>query len=196
MTIKKIALLLLMVFAFTALVSCGGNKTGSEDTTASDGSVTDAITDSGKNEDTTAGGENNNGSNGDVAGNVSSSSSLSDIMAYILDGVQIDYAITSAEVADDQFEWNFFIPKIEGSEAYTSLAMIGSIPHTISLLRVPDGTSVEDTVKSISDNINPRKWICVEAEATAVESAGNVILVAMSDTAIINGVKANFEKLK
>ena len=82
---------------------------------------------------------------------------------------------------------------IEGAEAYSSEALISAVPHSIALLRVPEGTDVETVAKQIEENANPRKWVCVEAEKTIVKTRGNVVLLVMSDAATADQVAANFE---
>lgn len=181
---KKIALFLALALLSLSLASCtnNNNDNGSGETTGADTSS-----------DTTAAVEN--GGNEDIAGNVSSTDSLSDIMTYILNGVNIEYMTDAYEITQEQFEMQFFIPYIDGCEAYTSAALIGSIAHCVNLLRVPEGSDADAVAKEIEANADPRKWICVEAEATAVKRCGNLILLVMSTTDIVNGVVANFDTI-
>ena len=97
------------------------------------------------------------------------------------------------EIEDERFAWFFNMDPIEGAEAYSSEALISAVPHSIALLRVPEGTDVETVAKQIEENANPRKWVCVEAEKTIVKTRGNVVLLVMSDAATADQVAANFE---
>src|SRR5574344_879284 len=54
--------------------------------------------------------------------------------------------------------------KVEFEEGLVSESMVGSIPHSVVLLRVNDKANVDEIKKTIKENANPRKWICVEAE--------------------------------
>ena len=65
-------------------------------------------------------------------------------------------------------------------------------PFSIVLLNVPDGTDVEAICADIEANVNPRKWICVEAEAVRVVANGNTVLLVMSSEDIVETVVANF----
>ena len=93
--------------------------------------------------------------------------SLSDLMTTILSGVETPgYAIT--ELAAEQYPLYLFIDQPQGAQAVTADALIGSIAHSVVLMRLPDGSDVSGIAKSIKDNADPRKWICVEAEKVIV----------------------------
>lgn len=111
------------------------------------------------------------------------------------DAADPEISLMTTQAADENFEWYFFIQPIDGSEGWVSEPMIGSIPHCIGLLRVPASQDPEEVRTEIEENINPRKWVCVEAEKTAVLRRGDLILVAMSDTATVDKAVANFQAL-
>lgn len=138
-----------------------------------------------------------NGSGSASSGNSSSSSSeesLSDLMSTILDGVETpNYSIS--ELAGDSFPYMLFIDQPEGASAVSADAMIGSIAHSVVLMRLSDGSDVEGIAKQVKDNADPRKWICVEAEKTIVKTNGNLVLLVMSDTATADAIAANFDAL-
>lgn len=119
--------------------------------------------------------------------------SLADIMAAIIKDVDGDLSTAEGAIEDERFAWFFNMDPIEGAEAYSSEALISAVPHSIALLRVPEGTDVETVAKQIEENANPRKWVCVEAEKTIVKVRGNVVLLVMSDAATADQVAANFE---
>ena len=122
-----------------------------------------------------------------------STDALADIMAAIIKDVNSELATAAGEIEDERFAWFFNMDPIEGAEAYSSEALISAVPHSIALLRVPEGTDVETVAKQIEENANPRKWVCVEAEKTIVKTRGNVVLLVMSDAATADQVAANFE---
>ena len=45
----------------------------------------------------------------------------------------------------------------------------------------------------IEANMDPRKWICVEAEATMVKTSGQYVLMVMSSQEIVDAISANFD---
>ncbi len=122
---------------------------------------------------------------------------IHELLTQVTDGVtDPEMSLVDAEVNDDNFAWYFFIDPIEGAEAAVSEPMIGSIAHFVGLLRVPQGTDAETVRADIEKNLNPRKWVCVEAEKTAVVLRGDLILVAMSEASAVDKAVENFNGLK
>ncbi|WP_019849410.1 hypothetical protein [Desulfitobacterium sp. PCE1] len=120
---------------------------------------------------------------------------LEDKMTKLLTGVKIDVLTGDTEVTADRFAWYFGIDPIEGAEGLASEAMISSVAHSIALLQLPEGVDPAKTAAAIEQKIDPRKWICVQAEKTVVKHKGNLILVIMSHKDIADGVAANFDAL-
>lgn len=122
--------------------------------------------------------------------------SLSDLLSQVTkDATDPELSLMETEVTDENFSWFLFIDPIEGAEAIVSEPGIGSIPHCVALLRVPDSVDAEEVRSEIEEKLDPRKWVCVEAEKTAVLRRGNLILIAMSEAATVDKVTANFEAL-
>lgn len=119
----------------------------------------------------------------------------------ILDGIYEGYSeelpmLMTTPIEDaETFKWTAFADYAEGYEAAVSEPMIGSIAHSVVLVRVPEGTDVESVRAEIEQNHNPRKWVCVEAEKTAVVAHNNTILLVMSTEALADVVLANFDAL-
>lgn len=121
---------------------------------------------------------------------------INSLLSQVTEGVtDPEMSLVSPEITDENFSWYFFIDPIEGADAAVSEPVIGSIPHFIGLLRVPEGTDAETVRTDIEKNLDPRKWVCTEAEKTAVVLRGNLILVAMSDRDTVAKATANFNAL-
>ena len=88
--------------------------------------------------------------------------------------------VMTQEVPADAFEGVFFIPAVEGAEGVMSEPMMSSVAWSVCLLRVAEGTDVEATRAAIEQNVNPAKWLCVEAKNVDVIANGNTILLAMT----------------
>ena len=71
--------------------------------------------------------------------------------------------------------------EVSFKEALVSEPMIGSIPHSVVLVRLNDAKDAADAVAKIKASANPRKWICVEASNVVVESKGDLVVLIMSD---------------
>lgn len=120
--------------------------------------------------------------------------SLSDLMTSILSGVETPgYAIT--ELAAEQYPLYLFIDQPQGAQAVTADALIGSIAHSVVLMRLPDGSDVSGIAKQVKDNADPRKWICVEAEKVIVKTKGDLVLLVMSAADTADAIAANFDAL-
>lgn len=103
--------------------------------------------------------------------------------------------VMTQEVPADAFEGVFFIPAVEGATGVMSEPMMSSIAHSVCLLRVAEGTDVEATRAAIEANMNPRKWLCVEAEKSGVIANGNTILLVMCAEANYQTIVDNFNAL-
>lgn len=136
-------------------------------------------------------------SGGSSSGNGQTSSkekSLSSIMSSILSGVDLPQVGNTA-LDGDNFPAFAFIEKQEGYKGLASEAMVGSIAHSVVLVRVPEGASAKSVAASIKANADPRKWICVEAEKTIVKYHKRTVLLIMSDADTADAIAANFDAL-
>lgn len=59
------------------------------------------------------------------------------------------------------------------SEASSSQA------YSLAVLRVKDATDAAQVAKDVYDNINTRKWICVEADVKTVAYSGDLVMLYM-----------------
>lgn len=114
---------------------------------------------------------------------------LQKLVAGAADEIMCDNIILPAE----QYPYYLFIDYIEGSIAASASAMIGSIAHSVVLLKLPEDADVAAVAADIEANMDPRKWICVEAEATMVKTSGQYVLMAMSSQEIVDAISANFD---
>ena len=62
--------------------------------------------------------------------------------------------------------------------------MMGSIPYSMVMVRVAEGTDPQTVAESMKNNIDQRKWICVEADDLKVVGYADVVMLIMvgSDT--------------
>ena len=88
--------------------------------------------------------------------------------------------LMNTEVTDENVEYYLGTSDIEYAEALASESAVGSIAHSVVLVRAKDGADIEKIKNKIKENANARKWICVEAKKVTVESKGNLIILIMS----------------
>ena len=113
---------------------------------------------------------------GCTGGNVEGS--LEDIMTKVYADVEEKpMGLMNMEVNEETIEGFLGTKEIDYTEALASESMVGSIAHSVILVRT-DG-DVEAVKNKIKENVNPRKWICVgvEPEDVIIKNKGNLIIV-------------------
>lgn len=65
------------------------------------------------------------------------------------------------------------------SEALISEPMIGSQAYSLILVRVKEGADAAKAAKTMYDNIDTRKWICVEADTKTAAWCGDIAMFFM-----------------
>ncbi len=173
---KKITALLLSVMMLISVSACGGSSSSS--------SVWACGGSSSSSEDSRL-----------------DSTPLTDLMAEILDGVaDLPDPLLDTDLTTDEMKQSFpyvaFTDYIDGMEAVSSDAAINAIAHSVVLLRVPEGTDVQEIADDIEANADPRKWLCVEAEKVSVSTNGRLVLLVMSSEATTDAITENFLALK
>ena len=103
--------------------------------------------------------------------------------------------LTNTEVNEENIEYYLGTKDIEYKEALASESGVGSIAHSVVLVRTKENSDIEEIKTKIKESINPRKWICVEAEEVEVESKGNLIILIMSSEINTEKIETEFDKL-
>ena len=87
--------------------------------------------------------------------------------------------LANTVVTDENSKYYLGLESLNGAEALASEPMIGSIAHSVVLLRAPEGSDIEALKKEIKENVDPRKWICVgvDREEVIVENIDNMIIM-------------------
>ena len=70
------------------------------------------------------------------------------------------------------------------TEACAYESMVGSIAFSLVLVRVNDAANAETVGQQMKDGIDPRKWICVEANDLQVVGCGDVVMLIMLDSSL------------
>jgi hypothetical protein len=60
--------------------------------------------------------------------------------------------------------------------------MMGSIAYSMVMVRTAEGADVKAVAEEMKSNIDPRKWVCVEADDLQVVSYGDVVMLIMVET--------------
>ena len=68
------------------------------------------------------------------------------------------------------------------TEAAVYEPMIGSIAFSVVMVRVAPGEDTKAVAEAMKSGINPRKWVCVEADDLLVTGYGDVAMLIMVDS--------------
>lgn len=103
--------------------------------------------------------------------------------------------LMNTEVTEENVEYYLGSADIEYEEALASESAVGSIAHSVVLVRTKDGADIEAIKTKIKENVDARKWICVEAEKVTVENKGNLIILIMSSEDTTKTILNSFNNL-
>ena len=123
---------------------------------------------------------------------------LEEIMAKLYAGIPEENLPRLGQMPVDSESVEYYLGTTEVSfkEALVSEPMMGSVPHSVVLVRLNDAKNAEDAVTKIKENADPRKWICVEASNVVVKSKGDLVILIMSNEDLASKLDANFEGLE
>ena len=175
MKFKKISLFIMIFAAMFLLTGCGNDNKEKDNENKE-------VTNEESKQDNTA----------PVEGN------LEDLMAKIYENIPEDQRpmmLMNVEIDEENVEYYLGTDDIEYEEALASESGVGSIAHSVVLVRVKDNADIKTIKANIKDSVNPRKWICVEAEKVVVENRGNLIILIMSSSDNVDKLLAGFNNL-
>lgn len=98
----------------------------------------------------------------------------------------------------DNIEYYIGSKDIEYDEIFASEPMMGSIAHSVVLVRMKDGADINAAKAKIKDTVDPRKWVCVgvEEEDIILKSKGNlIILIMVEDEKVREKIEKGFDNL-
>ena len=91
-----------------------------------------------------------------------------------------------ADTSEDGLANLFCFTGLQTPENITEAAvyepMMGSIAFSMVMVRTAEGTDVKAVAEGMKTGIDPRKWICVEADDVQVVSFGDVVMLIMVDS--------------
>ena len=95
----------------------------------------------------------------------------------------------------DNFEYFAFTAMPDGVEAIAADSLINAVAHSVVLMRAQDAETAKKLAADVEANLNPAKWVCVEAEKTAVLVHNCTVLLVMSWSDVTDALTANFNAL-
>lgn len=117
---------------------------------------------------------------------------LSSIIDKIYENKPVDIAVetTAVDLTNADFlKYNTGLDSADKiKEVSVSEAMMTSTAYSLVLIRVNDSTDAEEVAKAVKEGIDPRKWICVEADDLSVVAYGDVVMLVMVDSSLADSV--------
>ena len=126
------------------------------------------------------------------------SGTLEEIMEKVYANIpeeELPMMLGNIELTSENIEGFIGTADVKYTEAIANESMTGSIAHSVVLLRLENESDAAVAVKTIKDNVNPRKWICVEASKVIVKNRGNVVILIMSTDELAPKLEKNFNNL-
>jgi hypothetical protein len=102
------------------------------------------------------------------------------------------------EEHSDRIKYYIGSDKIEAKEVLASEPMMSSIAYSVVLVRMEEKADIEKAKTEIKENVNPRKWGCVEVpkEDVIVKSKGDlIILIMVADEPTRTKIETAFDNL-
>lgn len=103
--------------------------------------------------------------------------------------VEFDGGVETIDLTDTSEEGQWAIKSSTGldnagvlTEAAVFEPMIGSIAFSMVMVRVAPGEDIKSVAEAMKSGINPRKWVCVEADDMLVTGYRDVVMLIMLDT--------------
>lgn len=115
-------------------------------------------------------------------------SALSEILDKIYEIKKPEFAFDSMAVDfDDEYAVSSYMgltmddaTKVDA--AIVSEPMMSSQAYSLVLARVKDKADAAEIAQKMADGVNPRKWVCVEADDLTVVSKDDIIMLFMADS--------------
>lgn len=103
--------------------------------------------------------------------------------------------IENIKITDENIEYYLGTTDLEFESALASESGISSSAHSVVLLRTKKNANIEEMKTKIKNSVDPRKWICVEAEKVIVDSKDDLIILIMTYENIASKIDNSFKEL-
>ena len=133
-------------------------------------------------------------------GTIASSEDLTELVNKMYEGLENEMPMVQTQVIDAAD--NDTVTYITGLEngkdlefVVASEPMMSSQAYSLVLVKVKNGVNADSIAKTMNENIDNRKWICVTAEKVYSTSSGDVVCLVMSNEKTAKAVYENFKTL-
>jgi len=120
---------------------------------------------------------------------------LTDLIEKIYETKAPEFGVVTMPIDLTDLEWAQTFTGLDSAdqitEAVASESAIGSQAYSLVLVRLKDMADAAEVAKAMEEGINPRKWICVEADDLRVVACGDVVMLIMVDSAFADSITAD-----
>lgn len=180
---KLLSFILIMTMLLTLFVGCAQNDAG--DNTG------DTSENTSENSTDESSGETSENPTDDTTENPGADVDLSDLEA-VMEAIctqnptEFAAATTVLDLTDTSEDGLWRISSYTGLENADNItqavvyeAMMSAIPFSMCLVRVAEGVEPATVADAMKAGINPRKWVCVEADDLMVVTSGDIVMLVM-----------------
>lgn len=132
--------------------------------------------------------------------NVSSAEDLTTLVDKIYKGVTMQMPnVATQEIDITDADMVQYVTGLENGNdleyAVVSEPMMSSQAYSLVLVKVKNGVNADNVAKTMNENINIRKWICVSAEKVYATTSGDVVCLVMAKADTAKAVYESFKTL-
>lgn len=128
--------------------------------------------------------------------NLLADKSLEDILNSIYEEKMPEFPLMNTEVDltdENAVKYSTGLSKEDAGKVKEVLASepaMGSQAYSLVLIRLNDVKDAETIANAVKEGIDPRKWICVEADDLRVSASGDVVMLVMVSTVFADSFTA------
>ncbi|MBP3580980.1 MAG: hypothetical protein J6K12_07030, partial [Clostridia bacterium] len=93
--------------------------------------------------------------------------------------------VGTIELFEENFEYSAFVPYKSTYLAVESMPMIGSMPHSVVIVKAESATEAAQLAEDMKANANPRKWVCVNARSVKSAAKGEYAILVMTSVDVL-----------
>ena len=119
---------------------------------------------------------------------------LADLMPKVYENIPEDElpALVNTELTADNSVYYTGVESTEYKEGLASEAMMNAVAHSVVLLRAESAEAAEALKEDVAASVDPRKWVCVEAEQVITDNVGDLVILIMASETVAPQLHENF----
>lgn len=141
--------------------------------------------------------ENRNSSKSNL--DISSTQDMKNLIEKMYEGIETFPSVETTEIDVTDLNLVTYVTGLTSSEKIENIVisepMMTAQAYSLVLVKVKDNNDADDIAKQMNENIDARKWICVEAEKVYTTSSGNIVCLVMSSEEMAKPVYDRFKQI-